>query len=164
MAEDQGIKGLKITNKRGIIYHPADRFAGVDHDPNINPDYDKELDEDYSNMDDDTAHTKPKTDIDSDEEYDQIDQEEINDLVADTEVEPANTAILINHQKWKPLRKTMTSQHHELSNPHLNQHRNRLNQPQFCANQLEPTEPNPTRGPTATITNKQAWCHPASSR
>ena len=38
MAEEQGIKGLKIKNKRGIIYHPADWFAGVDHDPNINPD------------------------------------------------------------------------------------------------------------------------------
>ena len=45
MSEDQGIKGLKITNKRGIIYHPADRFAGVDHDPNIDPDYEEELDE-----------------------------------------------------------------------------------------------------------------------
>ena len=90
MAEDQGIKGLKITNKRGIIYHPADRFAGVDHDPNIDPNYDEELDEDYDDQDDDTAHTEPEMDIDSDEEYDQINQEEINDLMADAEVEPTN--------------------------------------------------------------------------
>ena len=90
MAKEQGIKGLKTMNKLGIIYHPADQFAGVDHDPNIDPDYDKELDEDYSDTDDDTAHTKPKTDIDSDEVYDRIDQEEINDLMADTEVEPTN--------------------------------------------------------------------------
>ena len=38
MAEEQGIKDLKITNKRGIIYYPADQFAGVDHGPNIDPD------------------------------------------------------------------------------------------------------------------------------
>ena len=69
MAEDQGIKGLKITNKRSIIYHPADRFAGVDHDPNIDPDYDEELDEDYDDQDDDTAHTEPETDIDSDAQH-----------------------------------------------------------------------------------------------
>ena len=79
MAEEQGIKGLKITNKRGIIYHPADQLAGVDHDPNIDPDYNKELDKDYSDTVDDTAHTEPETDIGLDEEYDRINQEEIND-------------------------------------------------------------------------------------
>ena len=62
----------------------------MDHDPNIDPDYHEELDEDYNDQDNDTAHTEPETDIDLDEEYDQIDQEEINDLMADTEVEPTN--------------------------------------------------------------------------
>ena len=58
---------LKTTNKRSIICHPADRFAGVDHDPNIDPDYDEELDEDYGNTDNDTACTEPETDIESDD-------------------------------------------------------------------------------------------------
>ena len=35
----------------------------MDHDPNIDPDYNEELDEDYSNRDDDTAHTEPETDV-----------------------------------------------------------------------------------------------------
>ena len=48
------------------------------------------MDEDYIDTDDDTAHTEPETDIESDEEYNWINQEEINDLMADSEVKPTN--------------------------------------------------------------------------
>ena len=97
MAAEQGITSFKITNKRGIIYHPADRFAGVDHDPNIDPDYDEEQDDDYTDSDDETAETEPETDLElEDEDYDRIEQEEINDIVADEPPDPTNR---VNHDE-----------------------------------------------------------------
>ena len=78
MAEEQGIKTLKITGRNKIPLFPADWIAGVDYegDQNENTENNDDEDDDYQQND--------EYDIDLEEEaYDRIDQEEIDDLLAE---------------------------------------------------------------------------------
>ena len=78
MAAEQGIKTLKITGCNKISIFPADWIAGVDYEDNgdeENQEYDEE--EEYLN---DEPHQESAEDLDDEEAYDGIDQEEIDDL------------------------------------------------------------------------------------
>jgi hypothetical protein len=80
IAEDQGFKSLKFKNPKGAIFQDADWIAGVDYDENIQQedDYDKDYDKE-DNKD-------PNEDIENDQ-YNQIDKDELEDLNANAREE-----------------------------------------------------------------------------
>jgi hypothetical protein len=71
MAEEQGIKTLKITGRNKQPLYPADWIAGVDYDTNQNQE--EEDDETY----------EPGQEEFEEDDYDPIDQKEIDELLAD---------------------------------------------------------------------------------
>jgi hypothetical protein len=79
MAERQGIKSLKIANHHGVVYHPADWIAGVDYDDTEAAEADLEEvdDEDFIKELDDIL------DNDDLDDWDRIEQDEIDDLLLD---------------------------------------------------------------------------------
>jgi hypothetical protein len=77
IAEDQGFKSLKFKNRKGTIFHNADWIAGVDYDENIQQD----ADDDEASEDDENRDQEQEKEID--EEYNRIDEEEIEDLIQD---------------------------------------------------------------------------------
>ena len=88
MAEEQGIKSLKLTGRNKIPLHPADWIAGVDYQPNQNEIDDDDDDDEYNPVDDDY-----ESDIELDEAYDRVDQNEIDEILAEPTVPapaPAN--------------------------------------------------------------------------
>jgi hypothetical protein len=73
IVEDQGFKSLKFKNRKGAIFHDADRIAGVDYDKNIQQD-----------AGDDKAYKdneNKEQDEEIDEEFNRINDEEIEDLI-----------------------------------------------------------------------------------
>ncbi|MGC9176782.1 MAG: hypothetical protein ACP5F1_06890 [Thermoplasmata archaeon] len=83
MAEEQGIKSLKLQNHRKTIFYPADWIAGVDYinendddnDDNNDNDNDETVTDENENEMDDTS--------DDAEQYDHVDQQEIEELFAE---------------------------------------------------------------------------------
>jgi len=53
MANAQGIKSLKLTNRLKTRFYPADWIAGVDYNPENPETYEDEEDEDYKHEDSD---------------------------------------------------------------------------------------------------------------
>ena len=80
MGEDQGIKSLKLNNRRNIIYYPADWIAGVDYADAT----DANEDDDDSDSDDEEDNDN---DNDNEEEYDRVEQDELDEIL----VEPRET-------------------------------------------------------------------------
>ena len=79
MAEEQGIKSLKLCGRNKIPLHPADWIAGVDYeDPNQN---EIEDDEEYNDVLEDNYEYDEE--LDDDEAYDRIDQDEIDEILAE---------------------------------------------------------------------------------
>jgi hypothetical protein len=74
MAEAQGIKSLKLTGRNKRLLHPADWIAGVDYENQNNEEEEEEVDEDYDELEED--------------QYDPIDQQEIDELLADNNAPP----------------------------------------------------------------------------
>jgi hypothetical protein len=79
MADRQGIKTLKITGHNKIPIYPANWIAGVEYD----------ADNDNDNEHNDEAYPEQEPDydydaeLDDDEEYDRIDQDEIDEIMAE---------------------------------------------------------------------------------
>jgi hypothetical protein len=84
MAEEQGIKTLKIMGRSKIPIYPADWIAGVDYNKQNEQNNNKQNDND--NNDGEYRVQDPKYDYDNkldyEEAYDQISQNEIDDLMA----------------------------------------------------------------------------------
>ena len=80
MAEQQGIKSLKLTGRNKQPIHPADWIAGVDYNAENNNEVDDNDDEFREDERDDYAEDADMDDADA---YDRIDQSEIDDLMAD---------------------------------------------------------------------------------
>jgi len=85
MAYDQGIKTLKITNRRGNILPLADHIAGVEYDEDV--DDNDDTDEDFEQ--DDESYYDPDQDFDEsdDDWFDTVDQDEVDDIFADNQNE-----------------------------------------------------------------------------
>ncbi|MGC8538238.1 MAG: hypothetical protein ACP5MZ_04665, partial [Candidatus Micrarchaeia archaeon] len=79
MAEEQGIKSLKLQNRRKTIFYPADWIAGVDY-MNENNDDD---DDDNDNTDSDEKEIETDNKPDDKEQHDHVDQQEIEELFAE---------------------------------------------------------------------------------
>ena len=77
MAYREGFKTLKITGKNNVPLFPADWTAGVDYDESITEDAD---DPEYQPRPRERVHPR---DLDLDDEYDNIDQDEIDELIND---------------------------------------------------------------------------------
>jgi Mg-chelatase subunit ChlI len=78
IAEDKGFKPLKFKNRKGVIFHNADWFAGMDHEEQ-DQDQDDQGNEEYVAKD-----NEPKDDKDN-QNYDRIDEEEIEDLIEEAQ-------------------------------------------------------------------------------
>ena len=115
------------------------------------------MDEDYNNTDDDTAYTE----LETDKEYNWMDQEEINDLVADTKVKLTNISetnqppvveiVEDNNEPAPPAEKPAPepAQKRDESPPPILRRSNRTTK-------NEPISYPSTGGLTATITSNQA--------
>ena len=89
-AEKQGHKSLKFYNRHKIELHPADWIAGVDYETHNNNDSDDE-DEDYIPADE-SSNVSIKSDFDDEDNYDPVEQHEIDELMAEdaTSSNPTN--------------------------------------------------------------------------
>ena len=76
----QGFKSLKFKNRHIIPTHPANWIAGVDHDEDKN-------DDNYEYNDEDQDDNNPVDDFDEKAYYDRVDQDEIDDILADDDKE-----------------------------------------------------------------------------
>ncbi|MGC8547340.1 MAG: hypothetical protein ACP5MU_06795, partial [Thermoplasmata archaeon] len=85
MAEEQGIKSLKLQNRRKTIFYPADWIAGVDYMNENDDDNDDDNDNDNDKTDHDDNENEIETDntTDDKEQYDHVDQQEIEELFAE---------------------------------------------------------------------------------
>jgi hypothetical protein len=75
MAEEQGIKTLKLQNRRKTIFYPADWIAGVDYEDEDNNNEDK----DTNNEDDDDNNDDNNDDDEAN--FDRVDQDELDELL-----------------------------------------------------------------------------------
>jgi len=97
MGEEQEVKSLKLQNHRRDIFYPTDWIAGVDYaEATANDDENQKIDEDYEN-----ENHPFEDDLDEEDAFDHIDQEEIDELLADAHqtdnnVNPINVAPLDN--------------------------------------------------------------------
>jgi hypothetical protein len=101
IAKDQGFKSLKFKNRKGAIFHHADWIAGVDYDENIQQD----ADDDKAYNDDENGDPEQHKEIDK--EYNQINEDEIEDLIEDQQ-EQANIVMKKNKAIMKPMMMTQT--------------------------------------------------------
>jgi hypothetical protein len=85
MAEEQGIKSLKLQNRRKSEFYPADWIAGVDYEV----ERDDENNDEVQNENDDDDNDDNDDDNDE-EEYDRVDQQELEEILADDKQEEAN--------------------------------------------------------------------------
>jgi hypothetical protein len=90
MAEAQGVKSLKLQNRRKTIFYPTDWIAGVEYDDeNVNNDNnDNDEDDNDDNDDEDNENENDNDDnedaeVEDEEAYDRIDQQDIDELVAE---------------------------------------------------------------------------------
>ena len=86
IAEDQGFKTLKITGRKRVVFHPADWIAGVDYeDPPEDENQAENEDDDAAYNDTDAAAEDDpnEDDLEDTKEYYQIDQAELDKLLAD---------------------------------------------------------------------------------
>ncbi|MGC8563261.1 MAG: hypothetical protein ACP5NO_08775, partial [Thermoplasmata archaeon] len=83
IAEEQGIKSLKLQNRRKTTFYPADWIAGVDYN-NKNNDDNEEDDTEYENEENNNAEYEDDDAIKEEENFDRVDQQEIDELLADT--------------------------------------------------------------------------------
>ncbi|MGC9208134.1 MAG: hypothetical protein ACP5EO_13965, partial [Acidithiobacillus sp.] len=83
MAEEQGIKSLKLQNRRKTTFYPADWIAGVDYN-NKNNDHDDEDDTEYENEENNNIEYEDDDAIEEEENFDRVDQQEIDEILADT--------------------------------------------------------------------------------
>ena len=100
LAESDGIKTLKITGKNKQPIYPANWIAGVDYEPQ-NQNNDEEDDVNDDNYDD-VPDLLPRTaqdldsddedDLDDDELYDRVDQQEIDELLAESTGTASNSS------------------------------------------------------------------------
>ncbi|MGC8553854.1 MAG: hypothetical protein ACP5O7_13515, partial [Phycisphaerae bacterium] len=81
MAEEQGIKSLKLQNHRKTVFYPANWIAGVDY-MNEN-DNDNDNDNDDTDNDDNENQIETDNTTDNEEQYDCVDQQEIEELFAE---------------------------------------------------------------------------------
>ena len=88
MAMDQGMKSLKIEGRNRVAILPADWIAGVDYEGDNQNNNDDDTDEDYEDNDDDYEDDE----YDDDEAFDRIDQEEIDELLAEPGQETNNAS------------------------------------------------------------------------
>jgi hypothetical protein len=95
MAEQQGIKTLKLTGRNKTQLYPADWIAGVEYEDEQNDenttDNDDNDDNDVDYQDRIPDYTQDD-ELDDQQEYESIDQDEIDDLLA----EPGGTNIEVN--------------------------------------------------------------------
>jgi hypothetical protein len=80
MAAEQGIKTLKLTGRNKIPIYPADWIAGVEYDENNETENDEHNDEAYPEQEPDYDYDE---ELDDDDEYDRIDQNEIDEIMAE---------------------------------------------------------------------------------
>ena len=88
MAAEQGIKTLKLEGQNKVPLFPADWIAGVDYEDRDQSD--DEDDEEYkeNNINEDVEYGDD-VELDDDAAYDRIDQEEINEIIAEPGGNPA---------------------------------------------------------------------------
>src|SRR5210317_215896 len=82
MAEEQGIRNLKITGRKKIPIYPADWIAGVEYEQGGPNDMDSEQDDKAYEPHDEDVKSEDYAD-DYELEYDKIDHNEIDELFAD---------------------------------------------------------------------------------
>ena len=88
LAEMGGFKSLKFRNRHGVTLHPADWIAGVDYDTETDIDLDDdEQDDDYNPHQIDEVEM-PDEYIEDAEEFEQVDQAELEGLATDLESNP----------------------------------------------------------------------------
>jgi hypothetical protein len=81
MAEEQGINTLKLTGRNKIAIYPVDWIAGVEYIQNDgNNDNDNDTDEEYRNVE---PIYEFEDELDDDKAYDRIEQDEIDELLAE---------------------------------------------------------------------------------
>ncbi|MGC8479045.1 MAG: hypothetical protein ACP5NE_03955, partial [Candidatus Micrarchaeia archaeon] len=78
MAEEQGIKSLKLQNRHKTVFYPADWIAGVDYMNENDDNNDNDNDDDFDDDENETDNT-----TDEAEQYDHVDQQEIEELFAE---------------------------------------------------------------------------------
>ena len=91
MGEEQGIKSLKLQNCRKTIYYPADWIAGVNYD-----DDNENEDENYDPNDEENENYED--DFDDDGAYDRIDQDELDELLAEPKEEKESNPVDIENE------------------------------------------------------------------
>jgi hypothetical protein len=95
MGAEQGVKSLKMQNRRKDVFYPADWTAGVNYEANNNNDENNDENNDdieYEYHDENAdVHYDEDAELDDEEAYDRINQEEIDELLAEPrdEVEEA---------------------------------------------------------------------------
>jgi hypothetical protein len=79
MAKEQGIKTLKLTGRNKIVIYPINWIAGVEYDQN-DENNDNDTDEEYRNVE---PIYEFEDKLDDDKAYDRIEQDEIDELLAE---------------------------------------------------------------------------------
>ena len=83
MAEEQGVKSLKITGRNKQLLHPAHWVAGVDYDNNNENQAENEEENDEDFIPDEETYPEDDDMVEEDY-YDRIDQSEIDEIFADS--------------------------------------------------------------------------------
>jgi len=89
MAEEHGIKSLKLQNRRKTIFYPTDWIAGVDYEVNNNDNDNNDDDAEYNDNENNNEYADDDA-IDDEEHFDRVDQQEVDELLADNPDEQAN--------------------------------------------------------------------------
>ena len=104
LAFRQGFKDLKFKDRTGILLHPSDWIAGVDYDTGIGTETQEDDEEDQDDPDfipdepgynEEEQHQEPEIpeeDILQAQEFEEIDQSEVEGLVSDQNTNPINDA------------------------------------------------------------------------
>lgn len=104
MAESQGIKSLKITGRNKQPIHPADWIAGVDYTAENNNDHD---DNDDEFREDERDDYQEDAELDDEQAYDRVDQNEIDELLVepgvDTTKRPIQPSVMNQNKPKMPL-------------------------------------------------------------
>jgi len=87
LAEQGGFKSLKFKNRHGVVLHPADWIAGVDYDTEAELETEDDDDENYEPHQIEDV-VMPEEHIEVAEEFEPIDQEELEGLETDLQSNP----------------------------------------------------------------------------
>ena len=99
MAYRQGFKSLKFKNRNKVIFFDTDWIAGVDYQhENENEDENENNENDFDEVNDDDYEYEPQNDEELDEDFEDIDKEELAETLTERNDEREDNPINVNNE------------------------------------------------------------------